>query len=112
MNDSTREAIVETSRASEKGTLHFGQVVAQLMDAGVESYAVDFRTHTATYYPPGDEAVSVDIASPEVEIAEEFDGAAIKDAILGAQKDEVRYRAGVQTPLLRGWLRRIYCMNR
>lgn len=44
MNESTRSTIQATFDASNQGTLHFGQVIAQLVGAGVESYHVDYRS--------------------------------------------------------------------
>ena len=41
MNDSIHLTLQATFDASNQGTIHFGQVIGQLTDAGVESYDVD-----------------------------------------------------------------------
>lgn len=52
MNESTRTTIQATFDASNQGSIHFGQVIGQLMGAGVESYHVDYRSGRTTYYLP------------------------------------------------------------
>ena len=44
MNESTRAVIQSTFEASNQGAIHFGQVIGQLVEAGVESYHVDYRS--------------------------------------------------------------------
>lgn len=71
--------------------MHFKDVVALLVRAGVEAYHVDFRAGTATYYTQGDEAVRLDVAMPDTPIAQGFDAAAIQAAIAGSQQGVVKY---------------------
>lgn len=52
MNETALSAIRATFEASNQGTLHFGQVIGQLVDAGVESYHVDYRSGRTTYFLP------------------------------------------------------------
>lgn len=85
------ELIRQTFEASQAGTIHFGQVIAALMSADVESYFVDYRTRQVTYYFPNDETLQLSYAADGEVFAQDFDQAAVKVAIVGAQKGEVMY---------------------
>ena len=50
MNESARTTIQTTFDASNQGTIHFGQVIGQLMSAGVESHHVDYRAGRTICY--------------------------------------------------------------
>jgi len=91
MEASTIAAIKEAFNGSSEGRLHFGQVVATLMQAGVESYHVDYRACRSTYYLPNGETRTMDLHAPESDIAQGFDGDAIVAAIRAAQRGEVMY---------------------
>lgn len=83
--------IQETLNASNVGRIHFGQVVGNLVSVGVESYVVDYRTGRVTYYMPCGETLTLEQEPANNQIAAEFSGPAIKEAILGAQRGEVMY---------------------
>jgi uncharacterized protein YbcV (DUF1398 family) len=87
MNDATQRVIREAAH----GRLHFGQVVDLLMQAGVESYVADYRTQRTTYYPTDGDTFSLDLPMPDVDIAQDFDDAAVQAAIRGAQQGGVMY---------------------
>lgn len=91
MEKALESAIRETLNASNQGRIHFGQVVCNLVSAGVESYAVDYRAGRATYYMPSGETLTLELETPKIDVASEFSGPAIKAAILGAQRGEVMY---------------------
>lgn len=91
MNDTTRTLILEAAHGSSEGRLHFGQVIGLLMQAGVESYAVDYRAARSTYYLPDGEALDLDTPMPGVAIAQDFDAAALQAAIRGSQQGTVMY---------------------
>ncbi|NPU92278.1 MAG: DUF1398 family protein [Gammaproteobacteria bacterium] len=91
MNTASQEIILKVFRESSEGRLHFGTVVGLLMQAGVESYAVDYRTGKTTYYPPDGETLSLDLEMPDVAIADAFDSDALKAAIRGSQQGVVQY---------------------
>ena len=87
-----KEAVIhQTFQASQAGTIHFGQVIAALIEVGVESYFVDYRTRQITYYFPSDETMTLTYASSNDAIGESFSQADVKTAILGAQRGEVMY---------------------
>jgi len=91
MEQAVESVIRETLNASNDGRIHFGQVVGNLVSAGVESYVVDYRTGRATYYMPSGDTLTLELEPPKIEIATKFSGAGIKEAILGAQRGEVMY---------------------
>ncbi|HMR32123.1 MAG TPA: DUF1398 domain-containing protein [Geminicoccaceae bacterium] len=71
--------------------MSFPQIVGRLMEAGFESYAIDFRRATATYYlPDGD---SVVLATHEIDgaVADRLDEAGLSAAIREAQAQAPGY---------------------
>lgn len=93
MQDSTRHTIRSTFEASNEGRIHFGQVLGQLVEAGVESYHVDYRCGRSTYFLPDGESLDLTFEKPADGIADAFDGDAVHAAIRGAQRGEVMYPA-------------------
>jgi uncharacterized protein YbcV (DUF1398 family) len=91
MNIAIESVIREAASNSNKGLIHFGQVVGMLLEAGVESYHVDYRAGRSTYYLPNNESFTLENPLSDVEIPEVFSAEAIKAAILGAQRGEVMY---------------------
>jgi uncharacterized protein YbcV (DUF1398 family) len=85
--DDHHEAIARTClEAAEGDAMTFPQIVGTLIEAGFESYAIDFRRATATYYLPGGENIELPthrIAGP---IAPVFDTARMQTAIREAQQ--------------------------
>lgn len=93
MNASTESIIRQTAEASNAGRIHFGEVVAALVGAGVESYAVDYRGRRITYYLPDGATLTLPQAAHEETIADAFDAEAVRAAIRGAQRGELMYPA-------------------
>jgi uncharacterized protein YbcV (DUF1398 family) len=91
MNEATRATIQSTFDASNQGTIHFGQVIGQLLGAGVESYHVDYRSGRTTYYLPDGSTADFSFERPQHGIADAFDGDAVRAAILSAQQGSVMY---------------------
>lgn len=93
MQDSTLHTIRSTFEASNEGRIHFGQVIGQLVGAGVESYHVDYRCGRSTYFLPDGEFLELSFGRPAEGIADAFDGDAVRAAIRGAQQGLVMYPA-------------------
>lgn len=91
MNENTRTVIQATFEASNKGQIHFGDVIAQLIGVQVESYHVDYRSGRTTYYLREGAALDFGLEQPQEPISEAFDGDAVRAAILGAQQGRVMY---------------------
>ncbi len=71
---------------AEANTMTFPQIVGTLMEAGFESYAIDFRRATATYYTPNGDSVVLPTHRPDAPISPAFDTPAIQAAIKEAQQ--------------------------
>jgi uncharacterized protein YbcV (DUF1398 family) len=82
-----REVSIET----QEGRMTFPQVVGRLLDAGVESYLVDFAAGRKTYYLASGETHSETMILKLDPVAGEFSGEGVVAAIRGAQADTVRY---------------------
>lgn len=95
METSARAAILRCAEASKAGEWTFGRVVSTLAGAGVESYWTDYRAGATTYYLASGEPLTVAFPQPDVAIPVPFDADAVRRAIRGAQRDEVRYPAFV-----------------
>lgn len=93
MNSATQTAIAATFAASNEGSIHFGQVIAQLMAAGVEAYHVDYRAGRSTYYLPGGQTHTLDFEPPARPVAPVFSHEGMVAAIRGAQAGAVKYPA-------------------
>lgn len=72
-------------RGAEDDSMSFPQAVGALAAAGIESYAIDFRRATATYYLPDGRSIQLDTHRLDTPIAVAFDDAPVKAAIREAQ---------------------------
>ncbi len=91
MNPAAQALIRQVAQGSAEGRLHFGRVIELLLQADVESYVVDYRTRTTTYYRPNGETLSLALDMPDVVIGRDLDATAIKAAITGSQQGIVKY---------------------
>ena len=80
-----------SSEGSEAGELRFPEVVARLIEAGVESYCADLVRGEKTYYMPDGETYTVRSKLPVTAVASEYSEAGVVAAIRGAQTDAIRY---------------------
>jgi uncharacterized protein YbcV (DUF1398 family) len=87
----SEQVIHELAIATQQGKMTFPQVVKGLLEAGVESYLVDFATKQKTHYLTDGTTHTVAMILDPGPIAAEFNGADLVAAIRGAQADTVRY---------------------
>jgi uncharacterized protein YbcV (DUF1398 family) len=87
----SKQIIHELAIATQQGRMTFPQVVKGLLEAGVESYFVDFATKQKTHYLGDGTTHPVPMILALGPIAAEFDNAGLVAAIRGAQADTVRY---------------------
>jgi len=87
----SEQVIQELAIATQQGKMTFPQVVNGLLEAGVESYLVDFATKQKTHYLADGATHTVAMILDPGPIAAEFDNAGLVAAIRGAQADTVRY---------------------
>lgn len=85
MTPAQKEITCVCLRGAENNTMTFPEIVQTLIQADFESYSIDFRRARAIYYLRDGQSVE----HPTHEsgsVAENFDAAAIREAILEAQK--------------------------
>lgn len=78
------QLLVEAQGAA-RNTMTFPQIVETLMREGFESYAIDFRRSTATYFQPDGDSVELPTHEVAVPVAPIFDVPLIRAAIVEAQ---------------------------
>ena len=76
---------------AESNTMMFPQIVGALVQAGFESYAIDFRRARATYYLPDGGSLELPIHELDVPVAANFDVGPIQAAIRDAQQQAPGY---------------------
>ncbi len=86
MNDHQKDIARACLQGAEDNSMSFPQIVGTLMEAGFESYAIDFRRASAAYYLP--DGTSVELSAHRIDdpVSPEFDAARIRAAIREAQR--------------------------
>jgi uncharacterized protein YbcV (DUF1398 family) len=88
------DEIALLAKAAQDGSMPFPEIVGKLISNGVESYHVDYATRSFTFYNASGAAVLAPIIFEELpSIAEDFDVAALKAAILDSQQQGKKFRA-------------------
>ncbi len=88
MDTSAMHAVMTETQA---GKLRFPDVVGRLLQAGVESYFVDFARSKETLYMADGQTHSERMTLACDTVAEQYSAEGILAAIRGAQADTVRY---------------------
>ena len=83
MNEHQKATARTCLEAAEGNTVSFPQIVGALTDAGFESYAIDFRRATATFYLPDGESIELPAKRVTAPIAQAFDTTRMQAAIRG-----------------------------
>jgi uncharacterized protein YbcV (DUF1398 family) len=87
-----QKSIAETClHAAETGSMAFPQIVTTLIEAGFESYSVDFRRGVAVYYLADGEGLELPAPAVRGAVAQSFDAKAIEGAIREAQANAPGY---------------------
>lgn len=86
MNDRQREVARACLEGAENNTITFPRIVGALMEAGFESYTIDFRRAVATYYLADGDSIELPTHRIDVPVAPAFDAGAMKRAITEAQQ--------------------------
>lgn len=85
MTPDQKTAAVACLNGAETGTMDFPAIVGRLIEAGFESYAVDYRRSQVVYSLPDGDSIALPAHATEVPVAAAFDQAAIQAAIRDAQ---------------------------
>ncbi|MDZ4395593.1 DUF1398 domain-containing protein [Cypionkella sp.] len=91
MNDSQKATAQTCLTAAETDAMAFPQIVGALNEAGFESYTVDLRRSTATYFLPDGDRVELAAHKITTAIADHFDAAKMQAAIREAQQQVAGY---------------------
>ena len=95
--------IAKLASASLTGSMTFPQIVAGLLGEGVETYQVDYREFRFTFYGANRSVVVVPLTFEGLpEIAEHFDAASLKAAILDSQTKGQPFREFCRRAVLAG----------
>lgn len=88
------DEIALLAKAAQDGSMPFPEIVGKLIANGVEYYHVDYATRSFTFYSASGAAVLAAIIFEGLpSIAEDFDVAALKAAILDSQQQGQKFRA-------------------
>ena len=91
MNDHQKSVASACLSAANDGSLSFPAIVQRLVEAGFESYSIDFRRETATYYLQSGDSLVLPFGGDGTPIASFFADGAIRQAIQEAQGGSVDY---------------------
>ncbi len=86
MNEQQQAVAKACLEGAEDGGMAFPQIVQTLMDAGFESYAIDFQRATASYYLPDGASIELPTGAMSTAVAPGFDAARMQAAIREAQQ--------------------------
>ncbi len=88
--------------ASYSGTVSFGEVLSALAAKGVESYRVDYRAGSSTYYLGSGDFHIVGRKMPKVSIGDKFEVEGIVEAIRASQAGTIKYPEFVERSMTAG----------
>ncbi len=86
MEDRLTQVAEKCLHGAENQIMTFPQIVDALIQAGYETYSIDFRRATAVYYRPDGDSVELPTRRLNVAVAGSFDTTAIQAAIREAQQ--------------------------
>ena len=91
MNDQQKTAAQAARQAAETNRKTFPEIVGALTEAGFESYTVDYRRATTTYYLPNGESLELPAHRISAEIAPGLNADQLQAAIREAQQQVPGY---------------------
>ena len=86
MNDHLARIAQTCLDGAENNTMTFPKIVGTLMQAGFESYVIDYRRSTATYFLPDGDSIVLPTQHGSSPIAATLDTSAVQSAIKEAQQ--------------------------
>jgi uncharacterized protein YbcV (DUF1398 family) len=92
MTPQTKDIVIECTKASDEERISFPQVVAKLMQAGVERYHADLERSEKTYYLPNGDSEVVPSVAIHTELAQEFSADGVAAAIKAIQSGAIQYK--------------------
>jgi uncharacterized protein YbcV (DUF1398 family) len=92
MESHVKDAMRESTKASDEERAGFAEIVKNLIDAGVERYHADLVRSEKTYYLPDGESLMVPNDPVGIAPALEFSAAGVAAAVKAAQAGTIKYR--------------------
>ncbi|WP_257166465.1 DUF1398 domain-containing protein [Bradyrhizobium sp. SRS-191] len=90
--DADQIAVAKTCLdAAHDGSLSFPEIVGRLIAAGFESYAVDYRCNTQTWYLPGGDHLTLPMQQAAARVGSAFDAVMIEHLVRWAQSNSADY---------------------
>jgi uncharacterized protein YbcV (DUF1398 family) len=86
MNDHLAMIAQSCLDGAESNAMTFPEIVGTLMQAGFESYVIDYRRSMATYFLPDGDSVELPTKHGSSPIAPKLDSASVRSAIKEAQQ--------------------------
>lgn len=102
IDQNTKAVIEDCAKQSHDGLLTFPEVLGRLVGVGVQSYFVDYRLASTTYYLNSHQAYQIPTEMPALPIPHSFNKIEVVSAIRGAQSDLVRYPEFLRLTMLAG----------
>ena len=85
MNAEQKTCAQRCLSAAEADAMTFPQIIGKLAEAGFESYTVDLRRASATYYLPSGDSVELPTHADNLQVDAQFNAEALQSAIREAQ---------------------------
>jgi len=90
--DAERISIAQTClHAAHDGSPSFSEIVCNLIAAGFEGYAVDYRRNSQTIYLPDGDSVTMDLQPSAGNVAAAFDATEVERLVRWAQANPADY---------------------
>ena len=93
MNSHTKAVVEDCTHGSDAERMAFPDVVARLMQAGVERYRADLRRAEKIYYMPDGASHAVPTEAIPVPIADAFSPEGVREAVRAIQAGAIGYKA-------------------
>jgi len=91
MNNEQIDIVKECAALSAAGKIHFGDVIARLIGAGIERYHSDYSRCETTYYSTDGTSCVVPMEHERMPIAQEFSAAGVEAGVRQSQRGEIMY---------------------
>jgi uncharacterized protein YbcV (DUF1398 family) len=92
MDAQVKEVVRACTRGSDAGSVSFGEVVAALIEAGVERYHADLVRSEKTYYLAGGASETVRNDPIDITPAQHFSAEGVDAAVRSVQTAKINYK--------------------
>ena len=97
------DIVLEAAKATLTGSLPFPEIVGKLMATGVEYYHVDYAARQMCFYSAAGGVVNAPLLFEDLPaIADDFDAAALRAAVLDSQQNGQEFRQFSQRAMQAG----------